>query len=84
MKFQNYAINCLTSQYLFGDNAKVLLAYRTYYLCTFFAQLLFDIVQVQVSEREASLSYSQMFKILTEFTGEIPLGVYRTDKGWCF
>ena len=35
---------------------------------------------VQVSEREASLSYSQMFKILTEFTGEIPLGVYRTDK----
>ena len=21
-----------------------------------------------------------MFKILTEFTGEIPLGVYRTDK----
>ena len=33
-----------------------------------------------MSEREASLSYSQMFKILTEFTGEIPLGVYRTDK----
>ena len=26
------------------------------------------------------MSYSQMFKILTEFTGEIPLGVYRTDK----
>ena len=21
-----------------------------------------------------------MFKILTEFTGEVPLGVYRTDK----
>ena len=33
-----------------------------------------------MSEREASLSYSQMFKILTEFTGEVPLGVYRTDK----
>lgn len=39
-----------------------------------------NVFQVQVSEREAKLSYSQMFKILTEFTGEIPLGVYRTDK----
>ena len=32
-----------------------------------------------VTDKEASLSYSQMFKILTQFTGEIPLGIYRTD-----
>ena len=32
-----------------------------------------------MTEKEAALSYSQMFKILTEFTGEIPLGIYRTD-----
>jgi hypothetical protein len=35
--------------------------------------------KVTVTGNEASLSYSQMFKILTQFTGEIPLGIYRTD-----
>ncbi|CAG5112983.1 Oidioi.mRNA.OKI2018_I69.chr2.g7137.t1.cds [Oikopleura dioica] len=35
---------------------------------------------VTVTEREASLNYSQLFKILTQFTGEIPLGIYRNEK----
>merc|ERR1712003_388045 len=35
---------------------------------------------VTVTEKEASLRYFQMFQILTQFTGEIPLGIYRTDS----